>query len=226
MTKNFTFLSASVVFSGLFLSGCDSLSNGAKDALPYEQRHPIKVEKEESSFEIPLNGPGFELSSQDRARVKAFAYRYMSKGEGKITVSVPKTGMNAGAARTAARKIAALLEETGLEAENIQLTAYDPIHDKSGVRIGFDEFVASTKSCENAWSKNLADASDNGNWLGLGCSTRNNIAAMIANPRDLEVMEPLGEGMAARRTDVIDKYVTGTTTGASRGAEETASSTE
>jgi len=40
----------------------------------------------------------------------------------------------------------------------------------------------------------------------LGCATQHNLAAEIADPRDLVAPKPLGTVDAARRLTIIDKY--------------------
>lgn len=208
------------------IAACDTISNDGRHALSYQERHPIKVAKSEKNLEIPLSGPGFELSDRDTARIKSLAYRFGARGDGRITVSVPKTGVNAGAARTAAKQIAEVLQDAGVNAEDIDLSVYEPLNGRGGVRVGYNIYTAEAGDCDNMWDENLSDAYHNTPWKGLGCATQNNLAAMIANPRDLEEMPPMTEGLAARRVDILDKFIRGTTTGASRGAEETASATE
>ena len=216
-----------LIASSLSLTACSGpMFNGAEEAKPIEVRHPITLTKKETALEVSVNHIGGKLSNKQKSQLKSFIYGYNDKGQNSIVISVPETGIKATPARVATKEITEIIEELGINQENIMIGTYIPKAGQAGnITVKFDTIKAIGPKCDDKWSENLADAYNNKSWKGLGCSTRSNFAAMIANPNDLIEMRPMGPGHAARRIDAHNKYILGQSTGASRGANETAEST-
>jgi pilus assembly protein CpaD len=70
---------------------------------------------------------------------------------------------------------------------------------------------AVTYNCSQQWGS-LTRHADNGSAQGLGCATISNMAAQIADPRDILGQRPMGPADAARRTVVIQRYRQGQST--------------
>ena len=79
------------------------------------------------------------------------------------------------------------------------------------VRINYIRYEAQAPSCGD-WSTNLAETSANLTSPNFGCATQKNLAAMVADPRDLVSPRPLDPDDAQRRLTVLDKYRKGETT--------------
>ncbi|MEM6602835.1 MAG: CpaD family pilus assembly protein [Pseudomonadota bacterium] len=220
------FLGITLILS-LIMSGCSKpISNGAEQARPYEVRHPITLVKQEASMEVPISITTGKLTDAQKAKIKSFVYGYHDKGMDNLIISVPESGIKAAVARKATKEITETIKISGISEDHILVGTYKPRPGQSGnITIRFDTITAKGPDCSDSWSENLSDAANNTPWLGLGCSTRSNFAAMISNPNDLVEMRPMGPAQAARRVDAHDKYLLGQTTGASRSAEETAEST-
>lgn len=213
----------------ILLSGCMSgpVSNGSKEARPYEARHRISLVKEERSMEVVLENPSGNLTSSQISAIKAFIYGYNTKGKTNIIISIPETGLNAAPARVATKEITETIEGAGIGQERMMIGTYVPASNQSAaIRIEFSTIEAHAPKCDSNWTDNLADAYNNLAWKGLGCSARRNLAAMISNPEDLQRMRPMGEGNSNRRLAGYDKYIEGQTTGAARDASETASANQ
>ena len=71
-------------------------------------------------------------------------------------------------------------------------------------------------------SKNLAETSSNYTSPNLGCSVQQNIAAMVADPRDLIEPRPMTEADSVRRDDVLGKYEHGKITQADKHKSDAA----
>lgn len=211
----------------MIVTGCSGPAfNGTDQARPYEVRHPITLVQKEESIELEIKSKGGYLTEQQKAKVKSFIYGYNQKATDNIIISVPESGIKAAAARTATKQLTEIIGETGVEQNDIMIGTYKPSDLRShNITIAFKALKAEGPKCDDNWSENLADAYNNTSWKGLGCSTRSNLAAMIANPNDLVEMRPMGPAHAGRRVDTIDKYALGQSTGASRSADEIASST-
>ena len=78
---------------------------------------------------------------------------------------------------------------------------------------------ASAKPCA-ILNRNLAYNPQNTNYKNFGCATQNNLAAMIAEPRDLTVPRGTDPRSSERRMTIYDKYIKGQPTGAERSEEE------
>ena len=222
--------SVGVLLSTSFLlAGCMSgpTFNGADQSRPYEARHPITVEKQETSLEISLDNNGGVLTQGQNAQIKSFIYGYNDKGADNITISVPETGLKAAPARIATKRITEILDGSGIEQSQINIETYMPTAAQSGnIMIAFTKLAAKGPDCTNKWTENLADAYNNTAWKGLGCATRSNLAAMISNPNDLENMRTMGASSSERRIDTQDKYILGQATSAARDDQETARATQ
>jgi pilus assembly protein CpaD len=69
------------------------------------------------------------------------------------------------------------------------------------------------------WSTNLAVTTRNDLPSNFGCATQHNLAAMVADPRDLLAPDSsVGQPDAQRRLTVLDKYRKGELTPAAKSA--------
>jgi len=68
---------------------------------------------------------------------------------------------------------------------------------------------AHAEECGN-WPEDMTRTAQNTTYENFGCSQQNNIAAMVADPRDLIRPRPTAPADAMRRSKVFDKYREGT----------------
>jgi len=78
---------------------------------------------------------------------------------------------------------------------------------------------AYAKDCGN-WPKDLTETARNEQYENFGCAQQNNLAAMVANPKDLERPRKQSPADATRRSNVIDKYREGEATAAAEEAKQ------
>jgi pilus assembly protein CpaD len=92
------------------------------------------------------------------------------------------------------------------------------------IRLTFEHYVASAPNCPN-WSK--APGNDFGNTLhsDYGCATATNLAAMIADPRDLAEGRTMGPARGNPAIAAMHRYATGKVPSLS-GGETTSTSPE
>lgn len=74
-------------------------------------------------------------------------------------------------------------------------------------------YRARTYDCGQHW-ENLAKTASNTSYDNFGCATASNIAAQIADPRDLSQPAPATTTDVARKSVILGKYRAGETTGA------------
>ena len=76
--------------------------------------------------------------------------------------------------------------------------------------------TARAEACGRDWSDNLAYTLDNRTPSNFGCSIQHNIAAMVADPRDLLGPGAMGPVDTARRATVMEHYQKGEVTQADK----------
>ena len=221
--------------AGLLVSGC-KLPPSPQTALPQSgslqafqasDRHPIEVAKGQVKLEIdvPRFSPG--LSPRQLAEIDAFIAEYKSLGESEITVSVPSGGRNEGAAMSALGKLRGRIRSSGVNDKAIRYTPYRVKRQTTSapVIVSYQRFYANPSPCGN-WPDNIAEEPMNKAYEELGCASQNNLAAMVANPRDLLHPRVMTPADATRRGVTLKKWRLGETTAAKRSEEESGSSSE
>ena len=90
------------------------------------------------------------------------------------------------------------------------------------VRLSYIRYQAHAEACGD-WSVNLGSTSANQRSPNFRCATQHNLAAMVADPRDLVSPKPLDPNDAQRRLTVLEKYRKGETTVTAKAAEQSGS---
>lgn len=197
-----------VLLAGSCASPTDELSRADPAA-----NHPITVEPHMASIKLSFSAPEAGLLPDDAARFEAFVADYLSRGSGSISVSA-----HDGADSTAALSyFGARLFSMGVPRSRILVGTHDGPDQR--VEIGFISYVARTDPCAD-WSDNVAMTYDNRPTRNFGCAVQHNIAAQIADPRDLVEMRPSDPSDAARRAQVLDNYEKGKVTAADKSKDQ------
>lgn len=201
--------------------------SGSLQAFQASDRHPIEVAKGKVKLEIdvPRFSPG--LSPRQTAELDVFLADYKSLGESDITVAVPSGGRNEGAAMSVLGRLRQHLRSRGVNDKAIRYVPYYVQRRTSSapVIVSYQRYYANPSPCGN-WPDNLAEEPLNKAYEEFGCATQNNLAAMVANPRDLIQPRTMTPGDATRRGVTLRKWRLGETTSAERSAEESGSSSE
>ncbi len=207
------------------LAACASSPNPALPPSYMEgtvlDRNAIEVVKRTEFLEVGIEPDASELSSVDRRRIESFVRAFQDTGQGQLIVSLPASSANpqlAVAATAAARTIA---WEVGVKYEEIAGTTHGANSDVSEPLIlAYQTYEAIAPKCKTFAETDIADASSNNEMEMLGCATRTNLAAMIADPSDLLGQRPLDAGDPVRRATILAKFRNGETTASARGDED------
>lgn len=185
-------------------------------ALPLDQRLPIEVTTKVELQDIQTDGGG-RLTPQGQQDAAAFMAAYKRDGAGSIEIQVGRGGRLGAAAESQLREMAQVY---GIPARNIRLANYVPEPGSTATtRLAFGRYTASVPACENAdWSQNLSMTWDNSTYPSFGCATQQNVAAMVADPRDLIRPHAIEPGSAERRDVVNGHYVKGESPSGARTA--------
>jgi pilus assembly protein CpaD len=208
----------------LGVTGCASTSDAVPTAYlennPLE-RNPIRVTETADVFEIAIEPGAHGLTPADRADLEGYIERYRRVGSGRLIVSAPQGTANAQAAHKAANEVRSIAFALGVPHESMMAHAYPAQEGElAPLVLSFRVFDAVAPECLTLASINVADMSSNNELPNLGCAVRANMAAMMAEPRDLLGLRPLGPADAERRAIQTEKYRAGEPTGATRSDDE------
>lgn len=216
-------LAASLLVLGL--TACrdhyDGRVVGVAETHDYQKRHPINVTTDSTELDLVVSSRATGLNSIQRAQVDEFLGQWRHNGTGKITIAAPSGSANEGAAYTAAAEVRDIAQAKGIPGHAVTFTAYSAGGGKPPVKISYLTYVAEGPTCGD-WSKNLAEDPQNVAYADYGCTSQHNLAAMIANPRDL--IEPRGgtPRVSERRDTAWRNYVSGKSTISETQSEEKA----
>lgn len=199
------------------LAGCSSFSNGPEQALSVAEQHPISVDTQIVTLTVDLDPTVNDLTAIDRARIRAFADSYLASGHGPLTVTAPSGASTDLDGQETASDIRRYLNELGVDWSRITGATYragGP--DKRQLILSYTHYVATPSACGD-WSGDTARRYRNLSSPNFGCATQNNLAALVADPRDLISPADAAPADAEGRLRVIRAY---------RAGESTAAATE
>ena len=198
-------------------AGCANVHHVEVGAVPddYRTRHPIVVTQAETAIDIPVSSSESKLTLSSRGRVEEFATRFRSDKVDSIRVLVPYGSTNERAAEMVSRDVVRVLQKHRIGRRQILVAPYSAVGDTgpTPVRLAYSTLVAKTGPC-GRWPEDLSETSENKNYYNFGCASQQNLAAQIADPRDLLGPRGMDPSDAQRRTAVIDKYRNGESTAA------------
>lgn len=200
------------------LGACDTTEEVryAPRDLSVEQRYPIVLAEEPVVMELPVVPGSHALTAGQRAEVAGFLRAYRSGASGPLVIRTPSGTRNETAALSAVEEIRRIMAEVDISQSAVKFRPY------SGERglgvyppviLAYKGVKAVTAECGD-WSVNIAANYGNNPYPNYGCSSQRNLAAMVADPRDLEGPRPQDPPSAERRQVVRDKYIKGEPTGA------------
>ena len=213
MTHSTKILRVAAVLAALVLAACANPISQPESGLSVDQRFPITVEPHMESLRVPYNAARGNLDDASNAELQSFARDYLENGSGALSVSATRRIPDA------PNYVVGRLVAMGVPRNRITMGSDDALSAADEVKITYIRYQAHASDCGD-WSVNLGDTSENKFSPNLGCSTRHNLAAMVADPRDLVTPKPLEPDDAQRRLTVLEKYRKGDTTVATKTDEQ------
>lgn len=206
--------SAGLLAGALMLSGCigGPASGGGEPPLTPTSRYSLQVEPGLDRIALSVHEAG--LSASQRAALHDLAYRFAAEGAPRLVVEAPAGGDPL--ANETAWRVKAALEEAGAPANLVQVVSYVAPDPRAPVLAGFETVRAVVPQCGTQWNA-LTRTGDNQSQSNFGCAVNANLAAQIANPRDIVSPRGMTPGDAGRRAVVFDAY---------RAAEQTSANQE
>lgn len=187
-------------------AGCASTDLGAPAPLTPLSRYSLQVEPGMDRIALAVHEEG--LSRAQHHALFDLADRYRASGTGWLNVEAPDGGDPAAARQAYAAK--AVLESAGVPGDRIQVTAYPGPDPRAPVLAGFATLHASIPDCA-AMARDLGPRFSNQSTANLGCAITANMAAQIADPRDILGAKPMTPADSGRAAVVFSDYRRGET---------------
>lgn len=190
----------------LTLAACVGAPERATEALPLNplSRYSLQVEPGLDRIALAVRDDG--LSPNQRAALGELAVRFALDGAPVIRVEAPAGGDVV--AGDMAWRVKDALEAAGVPAHRIQMASYQGPDVRSPVLAGFDTVTAVVPQCGRHWDS-MTRTANNQTSPNFGCSVNANLAAQIANPRDIVRPRDMTASDAGRRAVVFSSYRAG-----------------
>jgi pilus assembly protein CpaD len=205
----------------LLAQGCSTQDDTGPVTFSADDNHPIVVAPAYRNLKLSFATAASGLTPEDEARFDAFVHDYLARGNGAVSVSVPEGPESS----TSTHYFAERLADLGVSPTSILMSTRALSDGDPRVELGYITYSANTAPCGD-WSEDAADTGPNLPMPNFGCSVQHNVAAMVADPRDLVAPRPMGAGDATRRSVVLGKYEAGDPTAATKTSDQSANTTQ
>jgi pilus assembly protein CpaD len=128
----------------------------------YRTNHPILIEEQIATIDIPVSANTARLSEEMRANVVFFAQGFVRSGVNVIAVVSPSGSPNQVAAAAVAVEIEDVLRRTGVAAEAIDYRVYQASTEEriAPIRLAYNRIAAHTAPCR-PWSDQMTVTAQN-----------------------------------------------------------------
>lgn len=191
------------------LTACASSQTLGPPPLNATSRYVLQVEPGMDRIALAVHDQG--LSGNQQAALAALAGRFSAARADVIHVEAP-SGDDPVAAQ-AAWGVRDTLASMGVPMERVVVTAYAAPNPRAPVLAGFEVLRAHVPNCAELQQPAGANFSNQPS-AAFGCAVTANLAAQIANPRDIVAPADMGPADSARRGKVLEVYRAGTITSA------------
>ena len=222
MTRNrsrlsFGLVAASLVLSGLVLSGCESVAEldghapAHPDPILPSTQYAMTTDTQVRTLNFRVER---DLSDNQRKALDQVAARAAWTADQAVDVQIVTSGDPASIA--AGRAMANYLYARDVADKDLALkSAQDQAPDI--VTVNVVSYRAHHLDCNQTWD-NVTATGGNQPYQNFGCAVTANLAAQIADPRDIDHAQALQPADDSRRADVLDKYRQGKITSAETDA--------
>jgi pilus assembly protein CpaD len=204
-------LRAAALASILVAGSCSVTNDGAMVSEDGAHNHPIAVEPSYRDLKVQFAGAAEGMNADDTTKFDAFLADYRVHGNGSLGISVP----NGASSRAAITFFGERAAATGISRDKILVSTHDGANGDMRVDVSYIAYTARTDTCGD-WSENEAFTLDNRTPKNFGCAVQQNIAAMVADPRDLLGPGAMGPVDSNRRALVMQQYELGQATQATK----------
>ena len=211
MTRPSLIVLASAVLLAAPLAACGGAAGSGPVPLTPTSRFALQVEPGLDRVAFAVHETG--LSANQTLALADMVNRFVGEGAPMLTVEAPSG--DDPVSSDAAWRIKGALEAQGVPSNQVRVVTYIAPDPRAPVLVGFDTVRAAVPQCGTSWT-NLGRTGANAGYANFGCAVNANLAAQIADPRDIVSPRAIQPGSAARRAVVFDKYRLGEPTAATR----------
>ena len=205
---------AAILAAAAALAGCAADTNPQTLSLTPTEHYGLTVTSHPEQIAIGLHGGG--LSNTQKAALGQFVSEWRDDGGGVISVRAPSDCTDPAMARRMSDEASAYLIQLGVPRERLLVSAYASNRAPGAPLLAsYEHFEAHGPNCSAGWG-DLTATGHNSTFGHFGCAVTANIAAQIANPRDLIAPAVMTPGDNVRRAVVLDKYRRGETTSSAK----------
>jgi pilus assembly protein CpaD len=197
------------VVAALALSACAAASGLPEGPARSLSRYTLQVEPGVDRIALAVHENG--LSSNQQAALDALADRFAAERAEVILIEAPSG--NDPVAAQAAWNVREFLARMGVPTERLLVVAYEAPNPRAPVLAGFETLQAQIPNCAAEVRTSIVTYA-NEQSPGFGCAVTANLAAQIANPRDILAPRGMSAPDMGRRAQVFDTYRAGELTSA------------
>jgi pilus assembly protein CpaD len=203
-----------LALAALVLTGCATDSgkagNAALTAATPTEQYPLQAQTMTKTINLRINAGG--LSDNQRTALDQIAEKASWTSGAPVDVEII-TSADPGAV-AAGRTVGGYL--VGHDVAGTSLSQLSqPGQPADIVTVNIVNFRARTYACGQTW-ENLAATRNNTAYQNFGCAVSSNLAAQIADPRDLQTPRTATPVDMGRRSVVLDKYRKGEVTSSAK----------
>ncbi len=209
------------LFALASVAGCASTppaQSARVDAVTPLDQYRIKTHDAPDQLGLTVHAGGLSAAQHDA--LAEFAERWRSTGGALVTLQVPSDAPDPDAARSYVLAAESTLAVLGVPYDHVRTVTYvQGPAPKPLVLASFDTVVADAPDCNGVGWENLSATKNNTVYKRFGCTLVANLAAQIADPRDLRGQTALAPGDNSRRMKVIDNYRNGKVTASEKDTQ-------
>lgn len=184
-----------------------------KPITPLSQYRPV-VEQLDGQIALAPHQAG-RLSDAQKSALKTLVTKVASLNEGAFVLRIAGPDPEAGDAANTAQAAAEHLKILGVAPDRISFGRYDAAQAGGPVQVSYSALVALGPNCRKGWD-DFSATGENNVTRHFGCATAANLAAMVADPRDLQRPAAETSADATRRIVTLSKYRKGEATSANK----------
>lgn len=211
MTRHILRTTLIAAAASALLAGCVGGPAGGVGPAPLTPTSRFSLQVEPGVDRIALAVREDGVSSNQMMALAELAQRYGLEGQGALRIEAPAG--NDVVANDFAFRVKSALEQVGAPGHLVQVVAYEAPDVRAPVLVGFETLRAVVPQCGTQWN-NLARTNNNETSSNFGCSVTANLAAQIANPRDIVAPRGMTPSDLGRRAVVFDNFRKGEATAA------------
>ena len=182
-------------------NGMDGEFDDVYVPVSHSERYPIEVVKGTIKVNVPTKSARMTPAQIDA--VTRFAQQAHETAAQSINIRRPRNSVNGD---VIAGRVTQIFAEQGVSGSRLHHTTY-PGRNGAPVSLSFVRKFAKTKKCDGRQTR-FTDTGSNEVYGDFACYSRHNLAAMIANPKDLETPRTMTPADPMRRSKVFVDYRT------------------